>query len=164
MPYHWNCAIGWWGQGQHNKPCLVKALISRIRPSKTFELNLKKNQVRTIRSRLANRVKSVGKSSSKPVVHSMLVGSAGLYASQVRIVRRSGVHKSKNVGNARSDNVGSIDKRVDSAEQLLSDLFSLAFRLKHLNIKVTFCAVLRGEIPLQLRSQMKHFLCSKLHA
>ena len=30
----WNCAIGWWGQGQHNKLCLVKALIPRIRPSK----------------------------------------------------------------------------------------------------------------------------------
>ena len=28
------CAIGWWGQGQHNKLCLVKALIPRIHLSK----------------------------------------------------------------------------------------------------------------------------------
>ena len=34
LPQHWNCAIGWWGQGQHNKLCIVKALIPRIRPSK----------------------------------------------------------------------------------------------------------------------------------
>ena len=34
LPWHWNCAIGWWGQGQHNKLRLVRALIPRIRPSK----------------------------------------------------------------------------------------------------------------------------------
>ena len=31
LPWHWNCAIGWWGQGQHNKLCLVRALIPQIR-------------------------------------------------------------------------------------------------------------------------------------
>ena len=42
MPQHWNCAIGWWSQGQPNKLCLVRALSSGPEnpPNQTFELSL----------------------------------------------------------------------------------------------------------------------------
>ena len=44
--------------------------------------------------------------------------------------------------------------------QVWSDFLSLAFRLKHLNIKVTFCAVLRLDFVAVSKSN-ETFFCAR---
>ena len=41
-----SATIGWWGQGQHNKLCFVRALIPQIRPINHSNLISKKGEER----------------------------------------------------------------------------------------------------------------------